>query len=51
MVPFGLTNAPSFFMSLMNRVFMTYIDRFVIVFWDDILVFSRSVEEHEKHMR
>lgn len=49
-VPFGLTNTPSVFMSLMNGVFRTYLDTFVVVFLDDILVFSNSVEEHEQHL-
>jgi hypothetical protein len=44
---FGLTNAPAYLMYLMNKVFMEYIDKFVVVFIDDILVFSRSEEEHE----
>ncbi|KAJ9538736.1 hypothetical protein OSB04_031469 [Centaurea solstitialis] len=48
-MPFGLTNAPAVFMDLMNRVFSAYLDKFVIVFIDDILVFSKSKEEHEDH--
>jgi hypothetical protein len=43
---FGLTNAPSYFMYLMNKVFMKYLDKFVVVFIDDILVYSRSEEDH-----
>ena len=50
MVPFGLTNAASVFMSLMNGVFRTYLDKFVVVFLDDILVYSNSVEEHEQYL-
>ena len=47
---FGLTNAPAVFMDLMNQVFRPYLDRFVIVFIDDILVYSRSELEHERHL-
>jgi hypothetical protein len=48
---FGLTNAPAYFMYLMNKVFMEYLDKFVVVFINDILVYSRSEEEHEEHLR
>jgi hypothetical protein len=48
---FGLTNAPSYFMNMMNKVFMDELDKCVIVFIDDILVFSQTTEEHEKHLR
>ncbi|XP_058082469.1 uncharacterized mitochondrial protein AtMg00860-like [Magnolia sinica] len=48
---FGLTNTPSVFMDLMNRLFMPYLDRFVIVFIYDVLVYSKSQEEHEQHLR
>ena len=50
-MPFGLTNAPTAFMDLMNRVFQPYLDRSVIVFIDDILVYSGSSEEHSEHLR
>jgi hypothetical protein len=48
---FGLTNAPDFFMNLMNSVFMDYLDKFVVVFIDDILIYSQSEEEHASHLR
>jgi hypothetical protein len=48
---FRLTNAPAYFMYLMNKVFMEYLDKFVAVFIDDILIFSKTKEEHEKHLR
>ena len=50
-LPFGLTNAPAAFMDLMNRVFKPYLDRFVIIFIDDILIYSKSRAEHEQHLR
>jgi hypothetical protein len=51
MMSFGLTNAPIYFMYLMNQVFMEYLDKFVVVFIDDILIFSKTEEVHEKHLR
>jgi hypothetical protein len=50
-VPFGLSNTPVVFMCLMNGVFRDYLDKFVIVFLDDILVYSKSEEEHDQHLR
>jgi hypothetical protein len=50
-LPMGLTNAPATFMHLMNHTFRDYLDRFVLVFLDDILIFSRTLEEHERHVR
>jgi len=48
---FGLTNAPAYFMYMMNKVFMEYLENFVVVFVDDILVFSKTEEEHAEHLR
>jgi hypothetical protein len=47
----GLTNAPTYFMTMMNKVFMEYLDKFIVVFIDDILIYSKDDEEHEKHLR
>ena len=51
MMPFELTNAPTTFMDLMHRVFQPYLDRFFVVFMDDILIYSKSKEDHEGHLR
>jgi hypothetical protein len=48
---FGLTNAPAYFMYMMNKVFLEYLDKFVMVFINNILVYSRNEEEHEGHVR
>jgi hypothetical protein len=48
---FGLTNAPVYFMYLMNKVFMVYMDKFMVVFIDDIFIFSKNAEEHDEHLR
>jgi hypothetical protein len=50
-LPFGLTNTPGVFMSLMNEVFSKYLDKFVQVFIDDILIYSRTTEENDEHLR
>jgi len=51
MMPFGVTNAPNVFMEYMNRIFHPYLDQFVVVFIYDILVYSKSEEEHAEHLR
>ena len=50
-IPFGLTNAPAFFMCLMNNVMHKYLDKFVVVFIDDILIYSKTEEEHKEHLK
>jgi hypothetical protein len=49
-ISFGLTNVPAYFMYLMNTIFMEYLDKFVVVFIDDILIFSKNEEEHDEHL-
>src|SRR4051812_29713946 len=48
---FGFTNPPTYFMSMMNKVFMEFLDKFVVVFIDDILIYSKNEEEHKEHLR
>jgi hypothetical protein len=51
MMSFELTNTPTYFMYMINKVFIEYLDKFIVVFIDDIMVYSRDEEEHEGHLR
>ena len=50
-VPFGVTNAPAQFMNMMNDILADFLDRFVVVFLDDLLIYSRTPEDHAEHLR
>ena len=51
MVPLGLTDAPVVFIDLMNRVFHPYLDKFILIFIDDVLIYSKNEKDHEEHQR
>jgi len=50
-MPFGVTHAPTVFMDYMNRIFRPFLDKFVVVFIDDIVIYSKTHEEHAEHLR
>ena len=50
-MPFGVTNAPTLFMDYMNKIFRSFLDKFVVIFIDDILIYSKTHKEHTKHSR
>ena len=50
-MPFGVTNVPTFLMDLMHHIFSQFLDKFVVIFIDDILIYSKNKQEHEEHLR